>query len=168
MSERTLEQALARAEIARQPGACHFYSVATYHDALVDLVLLADEVERLRSDGMTSALSVGEEMGKLHNEVERLRAINTCCPRCHEPLGAPINEFGDYAACSSCGYGSKDDTEISALKERVVEAAIKWRLRGLEGSLEFPIGITPFLDALDALIAAREKASELSPLPDGS
>ena len=51
---------------------------------------------------------------------------------------------------------NRDD--LSDLEHRVAEAACEWRERGLRSGEEFAFGIDPLLEAVDALITARDEA----------
>ncbi len=81
---RTLEQSLARAESLRDFRKTNGERFER-NDDFIDIVNLADaliklrwestiEIERLRSDGLTSALDVGAEMGAIYKERDKLKA----------------------------------------------------------------------------------------------
>ncbi len=71
---RTIEQSLARAQNLRD---FRFTSPKAFErsDDFRDIVNLFEEIERLRSEGVKSALEVGEEMGNLYKERDRLLQI---------------------------------------------------------------------------------------------
>lgn len=73
---RTIEDALKRAESLRDFRKVNPERFERNQD-FWDIVNLADEVERLRTDGVTSALDVGAQMGALYKERDGLRQMVT-------------------------------------------------------------------------------------------